>query len=690
MSDLVKIILDADNKATSKIDGVSKSLGALGSVAGGALKLGLAAGAAAVAGMTAALGYMVKGAMEAELAEAQLDATIRSTAKAAADYAAADAVQITTTRESAESIAAMRGELESLTLAYDLDGAKLQEQRQQLIALTAAWGVDALNVKSDTAELRIAEAEHAKMGASIGALSAQIASGSDLMTTSQAKMLGMVKPALQLTRAELIKYASAMQMVTRYDDEVILGAESLMLTFTQVSKEVFPEAVESALDIATVMGTDVKGAIVQVGKALQDPAGVTALKRMGVSFSEFQITAMKAMFETGDTIAYQKMVLKELQTEFGGSARAAGETFAGKLDILKNSLSDVAENAGAKLLVPLKDLASGMLALVQSPGFVALTDTFVARILDGVDAVKKLWAAIASGGVEGGLDELLGLAQGGAVVKAPTTNKRGEQEGLGAMVPTGIIDTSQAETIKQLFLDLQATWLSLQPSLLGFTAWLSTDLPVAAAAFSEFWTNYIMPPFQNLWDSIRNEETGLWPALQLLGGWLSESLPAAFAEFDKAFLGGKGSVNTLKLELINFVEPVQGFIDLLTAIDKALWLLTDAIMLTYEWAHKLWDMLTAIFMTFPGYLNTGGLTFAGGTSFAPGGMAMVGEQGPELMYVPRGSRIWPHGQGPSMESNGSGVGGVVTVVYSPMISLASEDEVMDKLVPLLRRAGVAV
>jgi hypothetical protein len=40
--------------------------------------------------------------------------------------------------------------------------------------------------------------------------------------------------------------------------------------------------------------------------------------------------------------------------------------------------------------------------------------------------------------------------------------------------------------------------------------------------------------------------------------------------------------------------------------------------------------------------------FATGTNFAPGGWAMVGEKGPEPMYVPRGSTILPHGQTPNM------------------------------------------
>jgi len=36
--------------------------------------------------------------------------------------------------------------------------------------------------------------------------------------------------------------------------------------------------------------------------------------------------------------------------------------------------------------------------------------------------------------------------------------------------------------------------------------------------------------------------------------------------------------------------------------------------------------------------------FADGTSFAPGGVALVGERGPELMTVPRGASITPAAQ----------------------------------------------
>ena len=38
--------------------------------------------------------------------------------------------------------------------------------------------------------------------------------------------------------------------------------------------------------------------------------------------------------------------------------------------------------------------------------------------------------------------------------------------------------------------------------------------------------------------------------------------------------------------------------------------------------------------------------YAGGTNFHPGGLALVGERGPELVDMPRGSRVYPNGSGP--------------------------------------------
>ena len=51
----------------------------------------------------------------------------------------------------------------------------------------------------------------------------------------------------------------------------------------------------------------------------------------------------------------------------------------------------------------------------------------------------------------------------------------------------------------------------------------------------------------------------------------------------------------------------------------------------------------------PGRL--GGETMQHGSAFAPGGMALVGERGPELAYIPRGASVFPTDQSQHMTTN---------------------------------------
>ncbi len=88
--------------------------------------------------------------------------------------------------------------------------------------------------------------------------------------------------------------ADSLSRVTKFDDETILSAESLMLTFTQVSKDVFPEAVESAMNMSQALGQDLQSSVVQLGKALNDPIqGATALRRVGVMLTDEQEELIK-------------------------------------------------------------------------------------------------------------------------------------------------------------------------------------------------------------------------------------------------------------------------------------------------------------------------------------------------------------------------------------------------------------
>lgn len=67
--------------------------------------------------------------------------------------------------------------------------------------------------------------------------------------------------------------------------------------------------------------------------------------------------------------------------------------------------------------------------------------------------------------------------------------------------------------------------------------------------------------------------------------------------------------------------------------------------------------------------------FAAGTNYAPGGYALVGERGPEIVDLPRGSKVYPNGVLPAGMGGGSAVN--ESNVYNITIDAASVQEFND-------------
>ena len=144
-------------------------------------------------------------------------------------------------------------------------------------------------------------------------------------TAQVAQGLKTMGDASGKTLAQLKAFSEAKMMSSLYDDDEILSkVTATMLTFGNIAGEQFDKAQQAVIDLSTRMGGDLNGAAVQVGKALNDPTqGMTALRRVGVSFSDEQEKVIKAMQATGDIAGAQSLILNELSKEFGGSAQAA-------------------------------------------------------------------------------------------------------------------------------------------------------------------------------------------------------------------------------------------------------------------------------------------------------------------------------------------------------------------------------
>lgn len=163
----------------------------------------------------------------------------------------------------------------------------------------------------------------------------------------QAQLAARIKStggAAGLAVADLNTMADALQAATTFDDEAIGSAQALLLTFTKIGKDIFPQATEAVLNVSTALGTDLNSAALQVGKALNDPvAGMTALSRAGVQFTASQKDTIKSLVETGRQADAQAIILAELETQMGGSARAARETLGGALQALSNAFDNLLE-----------------------------------------------------------------------------------------------------------------------------------------------------------------------------------------------------------------------------------------------------------------------------------------------------------------------------------------------------------
>lgn len=146
------------------------------------------------------------------------------------------------------------------------------------------------------------------------------------------------------TSEQLQEMAKSLQGVTTFGDEATIEMQALLLTFTNVRGEIFDQAVPAIQNMATAMGTDLKSNAIQLGKALNDPiAGISAMSRSGIQFTVDQKEMIKAMVESGDTAGAQTVILKELETQFGGAAKAASQGLGGSLKQLNNAFGDLLE-----------------------------------------------------------------------------------------------------------------------------------------------------------------------------------------------------------------------------------------------------------------------------------------------------------------------------------------------------------
>ncbi len=171
----------------------------------------------------------------------------------------------------------------------------------------------------------------------------------------QVKVVAQTNAVLKSTRgianvtaAGVGKLAGRIARLSGIDDELIAKGENLILTFKNIRNEagkgnrIFDRATKSAVNLSVAGFGAIESTAKFLGKALNDPVrGLTALTRAGVTFTQKQKDTIKGLVDSNRLLAAQKIVLREIESQVGGSAKALGETLPGQLARARESIKNV-------------------------------------------------------------------------------------------------------------------------------------------------------------------------------------------------------------------------------------------------------------------------------------------------------------------------------------------------------------
>jgi hypothetical protein len=165
------------------------------------------------------------------------------------------------------------------------------------------------------------------------------------------------------TAGQIGNLATSISNKVGIDDEAIQSGENMLLTFTNIRNEagkgndVFDQTTKIMTDMSVATGQSMTGSAVMLGKALNDPiAGLSKLTKIGVTFTQQQKDQVASLQKSGDSMGAQKVILAELNREFGGSAAAQ----ATSADKMKVAFGNLEEQVGTALIPVVDDLENIM------------------------------------------------------------------------------------------------------------------------------------------------------------------------------------------------------------------------------------------------------------------------------------------------------------------------------------------
>ncbi|EXJ13242.1 phage tail length tape measure family protein [Imhoffiella purpurea] len=172
------------------------------------------------------------------------------------------------------------------------------------------------------------------------------------------RQMGKLRGAITATGGAAGLTAEEIDTMARRLDEAGLGAADAfrdaaaeLLTFKSVGRDVFERTLALSQDLADTGFGSVESAAVMMGKALEDPVkGLTALGRVGVTFTDGQRALIGQFVAMGDTAKAQGVILDAVAGQVEGVSSAMGSGLSGAIDLAGKRLTDLKEQLGQGML----------------------------------------------------------------------------------------------------------------------------------------------------------------------------------------------------------------------------------------------------------------------------------------------------------------------------------------------------
>ncbi len=168
------------------------------------------------------------------------------------------------------------------------------------------------------------------------------------------------------------------------------------------------------------------------------------------------------------------------------------------------------------------------------------------------------------------------------------------------------------------------------------------------------------------WDFIKGYiEPAIKELVNAALGPLSEMAKTAGNAFNNTL---KPAFDTVTSFINSAMKPAfDSLSGVINGVSGAISGIGDAISGAIGWLNRLADKIRSM----PSMPSVSVPGFASGTNFAPGGMALVGERGPELVTLPRGSRVNTASETANMLGNSGGTTQIFNLAYNTQQSSGS-------------------